>query len=170
MLTVRDKAPDFVLEGYVNDSIKTFKLSNYKGKWVVLFFYPTDFTFVCPTEVIALSKAREDFKKLGAEVFGVSTDSVYSHQAWSKELGELNFPLLSDFNKQISHQYGILDDEKGVARRATFVINPDGEISWLVVSADSVGRSVNDLLRTLEALQTGKLCPADWQPGEKTLN
>jgi len=170
MLTIKDKAPDFTLQGYFNDSIKSFKLSNYKGKWVVLFFYPLDFTFVCPTEITALSEAKKDFKKLGVEIFGVSTDSVYSHQTWSKELGELNFPLLADFNKRVSHQYGILDEEEGVAKRATFIVNPDGEIVWLTVSSDDVGRSIDDLIRTLEALQTGKLCPADWKPGDKTIN
>ena len=170
MLTVGDKAVDFMLEGYINDSIKNFKLQNYKGKWVVLFFYPLDFTFVCPTEITGLSKAHDDFKKLGVEVFGISTDSIYSHKTWAKELGELSFPLLSDFNKRISHQYGILDEEMGTAKRATFVISPEGKISWLTVSSDDVGRSVDDLVRTLEALQTGKLCPVDWQPGEKTLN
>ncbi|MDD5605755.1 MAG: peroxiredoxin [Patescibacteria group bacterium] len=170
MLSINDKAPEFVLEGYIKDEIKTFKLANYKNKWVVLFFYPLDFTFVCPTEVKALSKQYDDFKRLGAEVFGISVDSVYSHRSWSKEMGELNFPLLSDFQKRISHQFGVLDEEGGFAMRATFIIDPEGKIRWLNVSSDDVGRNVDEILRSLAALQTGKLCPAEWAPGEKTLN
>lgn len=170
MLTVNDKAPEFILEGYVKDDIKTFKLANYKNKWVILFFYPLDFTFVCPTEVKALSARYDDFKKLGAEVFGVSVDSVHSHKSWSKEMGELSFALLSDFQKRISHQFGILDEEVGTAQRATFIIDPEGKIRWVNVSSDDVGRSVEEILRSLTALQTGKLCPAEWVGGDKTLN
>lgn len=170
MLSVKDKAPEFVLEGYIKDEIKTFKLNNYKNKWVILFFYPLDFTFVCPTEVKALSAKYEDFRNLGAEVFGVSVDSVHSHQSWSKELGELNFPLLSDFHKRISHQFGVLDEEAGHSMRATFIIDPEGNIRWLNVSSDDVGRNIDELFRSLSALQTGKLCPAEWNPGGKTLN
>lgn len=170
MLSVNDKAPEFALEGYIKGEIKTFKLANYKNKWVILFFYPLDFTFVCPTEVKALSAKQEDFKKLGAEIFGISVDSVHSHQSWSKELGELNFPLLSDFQKRISHQFGVLDEAGGHSMRATFIIDPEGNIRWLNVSSDDVGRNIDELLRSLSALQTGKLCPAEWTPGDKTLN
>lgn len=170
MITVGDRAPEFVLGGYIKDDFKTFKLQTYKSKWVVLFFYPLDFTFVCPTEIVALSKSYDDFKKAGAEVFGISVDSAYSHRTWSKELGELKFPLLSDFHKRVSHQYGVLNEAEGTARRGTFIIDPEGKIRWLVISSDDVGRSIPELLRTLQALQTGKLCPADWQPGDKTLN
>lgn len=169
MLTVGDKAPEFILAGYIKGDFKTFKLQNYKSKWIILFFYPLDFTSVCPTEMVALNKMYDDFKKTGAEVFGISTDSVYSHRTWSKELGELKFPLLSDFHKRISHQYGVLDETEGTAQRGAFIIDPEGKIRWLVVSSDDVGRSVSELLRTLQALQTGKLCPADWKPGDKTI-
>ncbi len=169
MLTIGEKAQDFALAGYIKDDFKTFKLQNYKGKWVILFFYPLDFTFVCPTEILALNNTYEDFKKAGAEIFGISVDSVYSHRTWSKELGELKFPLLSDFHKRISHQYGVLNETEGTAQRGTFIIDPDGKICWMVVSSDDVGRSIPELLRTLKALQTGKLCPADWKPGDKTL-
>lgn len=169
MVIVGDKAPEFALGGYIKDEFKTFKLQSYKGKWVILFFYPLDFTFVCPTEVVALSKAYDDFKKTGTEVFGISVDSVHSHRTWSKELGELNFPLLSDLHKRVSHQYGVLDEDEGTAHRGTFIIDPEGKIRWFMVSSDDVGRSIPELLRTLQALQTGKLCPADWNPGDKTL-
>jgi len=174
MLKINDKMPDFDLMGFYKDEIKAFKLSDYHGKWVVLFTYPADFTFVCPTEVKGFNGHYDDFKKLDAEILGLSVDSPHSHKAWiEREWKELNFPLLSDTEKEIIIKYGIdtRDAELGVvALRATFIIDPDGKLKHYTVSDNDVGRSVEETLRVLEALQTGKLCPVDWHHGETTLN
>lgn len=170
MITISDKAPDFDLQGALREDIRSYKLQNYRNKWIVMFFYPLDFTFVCPTEMLALNEHYEEFKKAGAEVFGISTDSVHSHIAWSKELGSLNFPLLSDMHKRVAHQYGALDETAGTALRATFIIDPEGKVRWLNISSDDVGRSIPEILRSLRALQTGKTCPANWQVGDPTLS
>lgn len=174
MIKIGEKLPDFELNGFCNDEIKKFKLSDYRGKWVVLFSYPADFTFVCPTEVRGFNEKSGEFRKLNAQVIGFSVDSAWSHKAWvEKEWGKLDFPLLSDTEKNLIYQYGIdaLDQEAGVvALRATLIINPDGALKYYVVSDNDVGRSVEETLRVLEALQTGKLCPVDWHQGEKTLN
>ncbi len=170
MVKIGTQAPDFKLEGYNNGKIQDFSLKDYKGKWVVLFFYPLDFTFICPTEVTEFSKRYSEFKKAGAEVLGVSVDSVYSHKDWVEKLGGLKFPLLSDFKKETSRNYEVLIEEKGFALRATFIIDPDGVVKYFVMSDIGIGRSVSEILRVLNALQTGKLCPVEWKPGEKTLN
>jgi peroxiredoxin (alkyl hydroperoxide reductase subunit C) len=170
-------APDFTLETALGNG-KDFgkvSLSDYKGKWLVLFFYPLDFTFVCPTEIIALSDAIEDFKDLDAEVLGVSTDSIHSHRAWintprdQNGLGGLNYPLASDFLKTTARDYGVLDEEKGVAFRGLFIIDPEGVLRYQVVTDLNIGRSVDETLRVLQALQSGGLCPANWRPGEAHL-
>lgn len=180
---VTKPAPDFSLEGVIGNDFKTFKLSDYqkskgksakggsagKGKWVVLFFYPLDFTFVCPTEITAFSKALPQFKKLNAEVLGVSTDSVHSHKAWLKELGDLGYPLLSDITHQTAEDYGTLIHEKGISLRGTFIIDPEGILRYALYHDLNVGRSVDECLRVLSALQTGELCPIEWKPGQKTL-
>lgn len=170
MITIQTKAPDFDLQGVLHNEIRTYKSHNYKTKWLILFFYPLDFSFVCPTEIMALNESYEEFKKAGAELFGISIDSVYSHQAWAKELGDLNFPLLSDLNKRLAHQYGVLDEAAGVAERATFIVDPEGKVRWLNVSSGNIGRSIAEILRSLRALQTNKTCPANWQPGSPTLS
>jgi peroxiredoxin (alkyl hydroperoxide reductase subunit C) len=152
------------------------KLADYKGKWLVMFFYPLDFTFVCPTEIIAFSEAASKFRAAGAEVLGVSVDSQFTHRAWIKTprdkngLGELNFPLASDITKKVSRQYGVLLEEKGVALRGLFIIDPKGMLQASVIHNLGVGRSVDETLRVLRALQTGRLCPADWKPGDETLD
>jgi len=170
MLTIQDKAPEFDLQGALHDEIRTYKLQNYKNKWIVLFFYPLDFTSVCPTEILSLNEHYDDFKKSGAEIFGISTDSAYSHRAWAKELGGLNFPLLSDFNKRIAHQYGVLNQTTGEAQRGTFIIDPEGKVRWLNLASVDVGRNIGEILRSLRALQTGRTCPANWQAGDPTLS
>lgn len=170
MITLYDKAPDFDLQGALRDEIRSYKLQNYRNKWIVMFFYPLDFTFVCPTEILALNDTYDEFKKLGTEIFGISIDSVHSHIAWAKELGGLAFPLLSDINKRVSHQYGVLNETAGTAERATFIIDPEGKIRWINLSSDDVGRNIGEILRSLRALQTGRTCPADWQPGSPTLD
>lgn len=172
---VGEKAPEFRLEALVGTTpgkeFRSISLSEYKGKWVILFFYPMDFTFVCPTEIRGFSDALDQFKKLNTEVVGVSTDSKYSHLAWVKrgDLGTLKIPLLSDIKKETATSYGCLDEKDGVALRALYIIDPEGVLQYQVVHNLDVGRSVDETLRVLEALQTGGLCPLGWKPGQKTL-
>ena len=170
MVKVGKKAPEFSVDAYDRGDFRTVSLADYKDKWVVLFFYPLDFTFVCPTEIKEFNKHLDEFKKLNAEVVGASVDSKFSHKAWDeKELGGIQYPLLADFNKEISNRYGILDDRVNAAQRGTFIIDPEGILRYYVVSDLGVGRSVAETLRALKALQTGEMCPAEWAPGEKTL-
>ena len=174
---VGQKAPDFtmVTTKDIDNLDKAIKLSDYQGKWLVMFFYPLDFTFVCPTEIQGFNSKLEEFRQNGAEVLGISTDSVYSHRAWIKTpksengLGGLNFPLASDITKKVSADYGVLIEEQGVALRGLFIIDPEGILRYQVVSDLNVGRSVDETLRVLQALQTGGLCPIDWHPGDRTL-
>ncbi|WP_445487610.1 peroxiredoxin [Niallia sp. 03133] len=145
------------------------------GKWTVLFFYPMDFTFVCPTEIIALSDRYEEFSDLDTEVIGVSTDTIHTHLAWIKTdrkdngLGDLNYPLAADTNHQIARDYGVLIEEEGIALRGLFIISPEGELMYQVVFDNNIGRDADETLRVLQALQTGGLCPMNWKPGQKTL-
>ncbi len=168
-IQVGKPAPKFKLEALVGQEFKDVSLDDYKGKWVVLFFYPLDFTFVCPTEILNFSKAKEEFAKLDAQVRGCSIDSVYSHLAWTKELGELSYPLMSDITRKTAADYGILIEDKGVALRGLYIIDPEGELKYMVVHDLNVGRSVDETLRVLQALQSGELCQAGWNPGEKSL-
>lgn len=144
-------------------------------KWTVLFFYPMDFTFVCPTEIIALSDRYDEFQDLDAEVIGVSTDTIHTHLAWintdraSNGLGELKYPLAADTNHVVSREYGVLIEDQGIALRGLFVISPEGELMYSVVNHNNIGRDVDETLRVLQALQTGGLCPANWKPGQETL-
>ncbi len=171
-LQVGQKAPDFSTQALFPDgNFKDVKLSDYKGKWVVLFFYPLDFTFVCPTEIRSFDKQYKDFKKLGAEVFAASTDSVYSHKAWAESsLGKIQFPMLADTSHKIARSFNVLLEDKGIALRGTFIIDPSGILKSATVNDLPVGRSVDETLRTLQALQTGKLTGCEWKPGDKTLN
>ena len=164
-------APPFTLDGVVNLEFKKISLGDYKGKWVVLFFYPADFTFVCPTEIKGFNKSLAEFSKANAEVLAISVDSKFSHLAWIKSgaLDKLEYPLLSDFSKQISRDYAVLDLETSTARRGLFIIDPNGVIQYRVVHSDKVGRSVEETLRVLKALQTEELCPINWKPGDKTI-
>ncbi|MBU0519306.1 peroxiredoxin [bacterium] len=167
---VGQQAPDFELEAVVGKEFKNVKLSDYKGKWVVLYFYPLDFTFVCPTEIRSFSERYNDFVDAGAVVLGGSVDSKFSHLAWiNQELGELKYPLFSDMTKDVSRAYGVLQEESGVALRGLFIINPEGVIQYQLVHDLSVGRSVDETLRVLRALQTGENCPVNWKPGDPTL-
>lgn len=163
-------APEFTTQAYVNDQIKEISLRDYRGKWVVLFFYPLDFTFVCPTEIQGFDQKRNEFEKLNAQVLGCSVDSVYSHKEWSEgALGKLGYPLLSDISHRISRDYGVLIEDKGISLRGAFIIDPDGKLRSYVVNDLSVGRNVDEVVRILQAFQTGELCPVGWKPGEKTL-
>lgn len=169
MVQVSRPSPNFTLEGVVGKEFREYSLSDYRDKWVVLFFYPLDFTFICPTEITEFSRRHDEFRELNAEVLGVSTDSVHSHRAWLKELGNLNYPLLSDITHQVSRDYGVLLEEKGIALRGTFVIDPDGILRYALYHDLGVGRSVKEVLRVLKAFQTGELCPVNWEEGEGTL-
>jgi alkyl hydroperoxide reductase subunit AhpC len=151
-------------------------LSDYKGKWLIFFFYPLDFTFVCPTEIRALSDRLDEINDLDTEVLGCSTDSVHSHFAWLNTPVEKNgiagvkYPLVADFTKETARAYGVLEEEAGIAQRGLFIIDPDGILRYTVITADNVGRSVDETLRVLQALQTGGLCPAEWEPGKALLS
>jgi alkyl hydroperoxide reductase subunit AhpC len=168
---VGEPAPPFKVEAVAGTEIKTVSLEDYRGKWLVLFFYPADFSFVCPTEITGFSKELERFKKLNAEVLGGSVDGKYAHLAWLKrgDLGEVKYPLFSDIKKEMAERYGVLDAKEGVTLRGLFIIDPDGVVQYHVVHNLSVGRSVEETLRVLEALQTTSLCPLNWKPGQKTL-
>lgn len=169
-IQVGQPAPDFELEAVVGKEFKQIKLSDYKGKWVVLYFYPLDFTFVCPTEIKGFSERHSEFVDAGAVVLGGSVDSQFSHLAWiNHELGELNYPLFADITKEVSREYGVLKEDLGIALRGLFIINPEGVIQYQLVHDLSVGRSVDETLRVLKALQTGENCPVNWKPGEATL-
>ena len=169
------QAPDFKATAVVNGDFKKVSLSDYKGKYVVLFFYPLDFTFVCPTELTTFSDRYEDFLGIGADVIGISTDSVHSHRAWLKTPRDkggvegLKYPLASDITKQVARDYGVLIEDKGVALRGLFVIDPEGVLRYAVVHDLNVGRSAEETLRVIQALQTGGLCQAEWRPGQETL-
>jgi len=145
-------------------------LEEYRGKWTVLFFYPLDFTFVCPTEIRGFNEKYDEFKELNAEVIGASTDSLHSHLAWINDgLGKLKFPLVADYTKDLSNKYNVLVPKEGFALRGTFIIDPEGVLRSYVVNDAPVGRSVDETLRTLQALQTGENTPCDWKPGQETL-
>ena len=168
-IKIGQNAPEFTMQGVVGDKFKDVCLDEFKGKWVVLFFYPLDFTFICPTEITEFSKRDSEFKALNAQVLGVSIDSVFSHKAWLKDLGNLNYPLLSDITKEVSRKYGVLLEDKGIALRGTFIIDPEGKLRYQLVHDLGIGRSIEEILRVLRALQTGELCPVEWKPGKKTL-
>jgi peroxiredoxin (alkyl hydroperoxide reductase subunit C) len=181
MCLVSNIAPDFELEGYFKGQFGKYKLSDYRGKWVVLLFYPLDFTFVCPTEVLNFSGAAEQFSKLNCQIFGISVDSVFVHKAWVETKredgglgGSLNYPLLSDLNKVTARDYGILMSSEGVALRGLFLINPGGIVMHSTINSLSVGRSVTEAMRVLKAFQfvsthEGQVCPADWEEGKDTM-
>lgn len=180
-LRIGQAAPDFTATAVMDQEFKTIKLSDYRGKYVVLFFYPLDFTFVCPTEITAFSDGYSQFKELNTEVLAVSVDSEFSHLAWIQTdrkqggVGDLNYPLVSDIKKEISMAYNVLDPDAGVALRGLFIIDKEGVIQHSVVNNLSFGRSIDETLRVLQAVQyvqshPDEVCPVDWQPGDKTMN
>jgi peroxiredoxin 2/4 len=174
---VGQPAPDFEMPSTKNIEKlnEDVRLADMKGKWVVLLFYPLDFTFVCPTELTTFSDRYDDFEGIGAEVVGVSTDSVHSHRAWLKTPRDkggvegLRYPLASDITKQVARDYGVLIEDKGIALRGLFVIDPEGTLRYAVVHDLNIGRSAEETLRVIQALQTGGLCQAEWHPGQETL-
>ena len=175
---VQKEAPDFTATAVVNEDFKEIKLSDYRGKYVVLFFYPLDFTFVCPTEIVAFSDRIKEFRERGAEVLGCSIDSQFSHLAWIQTprekggLGGLTYPLIADLTKKISGDYGVLL-EGGIALRGLFIIDQKGIVRAITVHDLPLGRSVDEALRVLDALQHfekyGEVCPADWKKGSATI-
>jgi peroxiredoxin (alkyl hydroperoxide reductase subunit C) len=178
---VGQPAPQFKAPAYVAGQFKDVSLQDYKGKWVCLFFYPLDFTFVCPTEIIAFSDLAPEFEKLGAQVVGVSIDSQFSHFAWVNTprnrggLGELNIPLVADINKTIARSFDCLDEEAGVAFRGVYILDPNGVLQASIINNLPVGRNVNEVLRTLKAFQyvtshDGEVCPANWEEGKDTMS
>jgi len=175
---VGKQAPHFEMEAVMpNKEFGKVSLDEImkEDKWTVLFFYPMDFTFVCPTEITAMSDHYEEFEDLDAEVVGVSTDTIHTHKAWintsrdDNGLEQLNYPLAADTNHKVSKDYGVLIEEEGVALRGLFIIDPEGELKYQTVFDNNIGRDVDETLRVLQALQTGGLCPANWKPGQETL-
>ena len=176
MLGIGEKFPAFQLKGVVSNDIKhafvDISDKSYQGKWLVVFFWPKDFTFVCPTEIAEFGKLNREFAERDAQVLGVSTDSEFVHLAWRSqkdELKNLPFPMLADIKRELSQNLGILDRNEGVAQRATYVVDPEGVIRFVMVTDLSVGRNVKEVVRVLDALQTDELCPCNWQKGEDTL-
>jgi peroxiredoxin (alkyl hydroperoxide reductase subunit C) len=177
---VSTEAPDFTATAVMPDNSfnKEFKLSDYRGKYVVMFFYPLDFTFVCPSEIIAFDKQLEDFKSRGVEVIGVSTDSHFSHLAWKNTevnnggIGNVQFPLVADFQKIISQDYGLLL-EGGMALRGTFLIDKDGIVQHSTINNLGLGRNIDEMVRLVDALQHleehGEVCPANWNKGDEAM-
>lgn len=167
MPLIGQPAPQFTSPAVIDGGdFKDVSLADYRGKWVVLFFYPLDFTFVCPTEILQFRDALGQFKKMEAVVLGASVDSVHSHKRWLKDdLGNLGFPLLGDITKRVSRDYGVLLEDKGIATRGTFVIDPQGVVQYAAIHNTAVGRDVNEIVRVLAGCQSGELCGAGWKPG-----
>ena len=176
MLGVGNQFPQFKLTGVVSSDINTafrdIASEDLAGKWKVVFFWPKDFTFVCPTEIAAFGRLNREFEDRDAVLLGASTDSEFVHVAWRKEkeeLRDLPFPMLSDIRRELAGSLGILDEAEGVAQRATYIVDPDNIIRFVYVTDLNVGRSPEEVLRVLDALQTDELCPCNWQAGEETL-
>jgi len=175
---VTREAPDFTAQAVMpNNTFAELKLSSYRGKYVVLFFYPLDFTFVCPSEIVAFDAALTKFEERNAQVLGVSVDSHYTHLAWKNTprdqggIGPIKYPLIADLNKQISNDYGVLLEQEGVALRGLFLIDQEGKVRHALVNDLPIGRSVDEALRVLDALQfheqNGDVCPANWEAGQE---
>jgi alkyl hydroperoxide reductase subunit AhpC len=172
------KAPEFKAQALVDGEFKEVSLRDYAGRWKILFFYPLDFTFVCPTEIIAFSDAANEFKKKGCDLIACSVDSVFSHFAWTQQarsdggIGEVNFPILSDMHKQIAQAYGVLNED-GVALRGLFLIDDKDVVQHATINNNSVGRNVQETMRLLTAYQYtakhGEVCPANWEEGSSTM-
>jgi NADH-dependent peroxiredoxin subunit C len=177
MLKIGQTIPDFELEAYHGDDFKKIKLSEYKGKWVVMLFYPADFTFVCPTELEEAAMMYEQFKAEGAEILSVSTDTAFSHKAWhdtSKSIGKIKYPMLADPTGMLCKAMGTYIDENGLSLRGSFIIDPDGVLKAIDIHDNSIGRSAPEILRKLQAARfvrenEGLVCPASWKPGKDTL-
>jgi lipoyl-dependent peroxiredoxin subunit C len=177
MLGVGKQFPKFNLKAVTGTDIKTAfsEVTNdsFKGKWLVVFFYPKDFTFVCPTEIKGFHELNGQFKDRDAQILAVSTDSEFVHLAWKtheKDLKDLSFPMVSDIKRELSQSLGILDESEGVAQRATFIVDPQGVTRFVYVTDLSVGRNPKEVLRVLDGLQTDELCPCNWEKGQETIH
>jgi alkyl hydroperoxide reductase subunit AhpC len=177
ILSVGEKFPTFKLPSVVStEKTKEFKdvdSADFKGKWNVVFFYPLDFTFVCPTELAEFSREIKSFRDREANVYSVSCDSQFVHLAWrthNKDLANLQYPMIADYKKELSEELGILHPTDKVPLRATFIVDPDGIIRWVSVNDLNVGRNVKEVIRVLDALQTDELCPCNWEKGKETLH
>jgi peroxiredoxin (alkyl hydroperoxide reductase subunit C) len=177
MLNIEQRVPDYELEIYHQDKTGEIRLSDYEGRWLILLFYPADFTFVCPTELEEAADNYEEFKKEDAEIISISTDTVFVHKAWhdnSPAIKKIEFPMAADPTGRVSRAFGTYIEEEGLSRRATFIIDPDGKIVHLEMHENSIGRNIKEILRKLKAAKyvhehEGLVCPASWQPGDKTL-
>jgi len=182
MIRINQKISDleianFELEAFQKEEIKKLKLSDYKGQWLIVIFYPADFTFICPTELEEAADYYEEFKKLGAEVLSVSTDTVFVHKAWhdhSPAIKKIRFPMVADPTGKLCREFGTYIDEEGLSLRGTFIIDPDGKLKAYELGDNSIGRSAQETLRKLQAAKFvrengGEVCPANWKPGAKTL-
>ena len=177
MVQINQGIPDFELEAFHNEEVRKIKLSDYKGKWLVLIFYPADFTFICPTELEEASNYYEEFKKSGAEILSVSTDTVFVHKAWhdqSPAIQKVKYPMIADPTGKLCRAFGTYIEEEGMSLRGSFIIDPDGALKALEVNANNIGRSAKELLRKLQAAvfvreNTAQVCPASWEPGGETL-
>lgn len=177
ILKIGQPAPNFYAEAFIDGQIKKVSLNDYKGKWTILFFYPADFTFVCPTELGEMADKYKEFKELNAEILSISTDTVFVHKAWhdtSETIKKIKFPMVADPTHEISKKYHTLIENEGVALRGSFLIDPDGILKAYEIHDNSIGRSADELFRKLQAAKFtrengGEVCPANWKPGEKTL-
>ncbi len=169
--------PDFEVEAFHENDVKKIKLSDYRDKWLILFFYPADFTFVCPTELEEMADNYDEFKKSDAEILSVSTDTVFAHKAWkdvSPAIKKINFPMVADPTGKVSRAFGTYIEDEGLALRGSFIIDPDGILRGSEINDNNIGRSAKELLRKLQAAKFvrehgGNVCPASWQPGDDTL-
>jgi len=177
MVKIGEKVPDFELDAYHGDEIKKIRLSEYRGKWLVMIFYPADFTFVCPTELEEAAELYDEFRKLGAEILSVSTDTVYVHKAWhdnSPAISKVKYPMLADPTGKLCKEFGTYIEGEGLSLRGSFIIDPDGIVRTFEIHDNNIGRSARELLRKLQAAKfvrenKGFVCPASWEPGKKTL-
>jgi peroxiredoxin (alkyl hydroperoxide reductase subunit C) len=177
VVRIGDRVAEFELEAFQNEEIKKIKLSDYRGKWVVLLFYPADFTFVCPTELAEAADYYEEFQKLGAEILSVSTDTAFVHKAWhdqSPAIRKITYPMLADPTGKLCREFGTYIEEQGLSWRGTFIIDPDGVLKAADIHDNSIGRTSEEILRKLQASifvreHKGEVCPASWKPGKKTL-
>lgn len=177
MIGINQKIPDFELEAFQDDHIKKLRLSDYNGKWLVMLFYPADFTFICPTELEEAADMYKEFKDLDAEILSVSTDTIFVHKAWhdnSESIKKIKFPMIADPTGKLCREFGTYIDNEGLSLRATFIVDPDGILKSIELHDNSIGRSTKEIMRKLQAAKfvrenEGLVCPASWEPGKKTL-
>jgi peroxiredoxin (alkyl hydroperoxide reductase subunit C) len=177
MPRINDPAPEFTVNAFHDGDVTKVNLSDFKGKWVVLFFYPADFTFVCPTELGEMADHYDEFQKMNVQILSVSTDTEFTHKAWhdtSETIRKIKFPMLADPTGRVSRDYEVMIEEEGLALRGTFIIDPDGMLKSYEINDNDIGRSAEELMRKIQAAQFvrdhgGEVCPASWKPGKETL-